>query len=322
MESKPKEKNLLQIAKIAGVSLTTASRAFTDHPYVKESTKKRILDAAHQINYEPRIALSKRNVGVIFERVESIHKDFYLSIILSHIAREFTTKSLGFELIPMNNLERMKENFIKTAIAILYSDESIEQLRKYEATNIILINAAGKGFSSVCSDHVQGIELAYEHLRDLGHTHIALFMDHFEGWGCRERVNSFLSLQQRYLGLKDKKWLKNSSESTIENALNEVLSDGVTGIIVASESSVLRVMSEAGRMGVNVPEDISIVSFENEGVSRYLSPAQTTIAQDFESIVRHAVELAGQFINNKRTKSRNICLDNDLIIRHSTCPNK
>lgn len=317
MKTCAERKNLIKIANIAGVSLTTASRVFSDHPYVKDSTRKRVRDAAHQINYEPRVSASKRNIGVIVESLEFISEDSYLSTVLSCIAKQLSDKSLGFELIPVKELYKLQENFIKTAIAILYQDESIAKLKKFKKMNFIMINNVVKGLSSVCSDHRQGIELAYNHLRDSGHTKIALFMDHFEGWGCQERQKAFLALQKQHAQVQDKSLLKSGSAAHLNQNLADILEAGVTGIIISPESASLRVMSEVNRMGIKVPDDLSVVSFESACVSKYLYPAQTTVCQGFESLVQQAVNLAVKSIDHQLLKPENIRLGNTLIFRDS-----
>jgi len=317
MKTNVERKNLIKIADIAGVSLTTASRAFSNHPYVKESTRKRIIDAAHQINYEPRVSVSKRNIGVIVESLEFIYEDAYLSTILSSIATQLSDSSLGFELISVKELNKLEDNFIKTAIAILYLDESIEKLKHKKKTNFIMINNVVEGFSSVCSDHRQGIELAYNYLKDFGHNRIALFMDHFEGWGCFERKEAFLDLQKKNNCVDGDLFLKDSSRKELSRSVKDIIDLGVTAVIVSPENSALRVMSEFNRLGLRVPEDLSVVSFENVSVSQYLYPAHTTVCQGFEAMVHTAVKLAGKSINKELKTPLNLSLDNKLIVRES-----
>lgn len=317
METTIEKKNLIKIADIAGVSLTTASRAFSNHPYVKEATKKKILDAAHQINYEPRISVSKRNIGIVVESLEFINQDTYLSTILSYIARELSDNSLGFELIPVKELYKLEENFINTAIAILYLDESIEKLKSHKRTNFIMINNVVEGRSSVCSDHRQGIKLAYNHLKDYGHKKLAFLIDHFEGWGCTERKNSFLELLRGNDITFGENFVKNSSAGELRKSLQEIVDAGVTGIIISSENTTLRVVGEINRLGIKIPDELSVVSFENISVSQYLYPAHTTICQGFDTIVKNAVELASKSINNELKNPLKISLENSLIVRDS-----
>ena len=317
MKALIERKNLIKIADMAGVSLTTASRAFNNHPYVKEATRKRIIDAAHKINYEPRVSVSKRNIGVVVESLESIHEGSYLSTMLSCIAKELSDNSFGLELIPVKELYKLEENFINTAIAIVYLNESIEKLQRHKQTTFIMINNVIEGLSCVCSDHRQGIKLAYEHLKDCGHTKIALFMDYFDGWGCIERKNAFLELLRKDNIQQAESFLKDSSTENLTQALQDIVAFGATSAIIAPENSILRVMSEVNRLGIKVPDDISIISFENISVSKYLCPPHTTVSQGFESIVKNAVELAGKSINDELSNPLKISLDNSLIIRDS-----
>jgi len=322
---KKKKKNLMEIADIAGVSLTTVSRVFSNHPYVKEATRNKIMNAARKINYEPKIPVSKRNIGVVVESLQFIHKDRYLSTFLSYIAKELSDNSLGIELIPIKELYKFEENFINTAIAILYLDESIKEIKRYKKINImrnkkiniIMINNIVDGFSCVCSDHRQGINLAYNHLKDNGHKNIALFMDYLEGWGSLERKNVFMELNKQNNFPENESLLKSSSPEKLSQSIREVIDAGATGVIISSENAILRVVSEITRQGKTVTDDLSIVSFEDQCVSKYLYPAQTTVCQGFDEVVRNAVKLADQSLNNKLKKPVKIILENNLIVRDS-----
>lgn len=317
MGGRVEKRNLIKIADIAGVSLTTASRVFSNHPYVKASTRKKVIDAAHQVNYEPRVSVSKRNVGIVVESLEHIDEDRYLATILSYMARTLSANSFGFDLIAVRDLDKLEYNFIKTAVAILYQDKSIEKVKACSNTNFIMINNVVDGMSCVCSDHREGIRLAYNYLKGHGHERIALFMSHFEGWGSIERRESFLELCRENDCADGSQFLKDSSSDVLSRSVQDILYLGVTAIIIAPEHSVLRVMSELNRLGVKVPDDLSVVSFENIGVSQYIYPAHTTISQGFDGIVNDVVKLVGESMSNTLTMPQTILRPNRLIERES-----
>ncbi|OGV49757.1 MAG: hypothetical protein A2017_09650 [Lentisphaerae bacterium GWF2_44_16] len=309
--------NITKIARNAGVSLTTVSRVFNKHPYVKEEIRKKVIAAARKIGYAPKGNAVKRNIGVIVEDTGNLHKDPYLAMMLASISSQLSSTSLGMEIVSMRNLDKLEENFINISLGILYSEESIQKLRKLKNTSVILLNNISEGFSSVCSDHRQGIKIAFKYLFDHGHKRIAMLNNALEVWGNLERNAGYMEaiseakidFDERLLGI----CLYDSAKETVEKVLNA----GITGIIACGEGVILRVMHELNRIGVKIPDELSLISFETAGVSEYLWPANTTVSQNFDSIAKNAITLIEKQLNGEFDNPVKIILDNYIIERDS-----
>lgn len=310
--------NISKIAEKTGVSLTTVSRVFNKHPYVKEEIRKKVIAAARKIGYAPGGSTGKRNIGVIVESTDNLHKDSYLAMMLAALSAELSRTSLGMELVSMRHLEKLEENFIDLALGIVYREESIQTLGKLKDTGVILLNNVHDGFSSVCSDHRQGIKIAFKYLFDRGHRRIGMFIHNsLKNWGNIERENGYrdacseagIEFRDELLGI----CIREETGKTVRTLLD----NGITAAITYGEAAILRVTYELNRIGVKIPDELSLISFESAGISEYLWPAHTTVSQNFDNIARNAISLIEKRANGDFESPVKIILDNHIIERNS-----
>ena len=280
------KKNITEIAERAGVSLATVSRVFRNHPNVSRKMREKILNTAHQLKYSPRITAGERSIGLVIESLDEIHSDFYLATMLAYIA-------------------------------IPYFEESKKLLLRQKHTRFVLINEIADGVSSVGVNHRQGIRLAYEHLYENGHRKIGLLQDHLGGWGNSERRLGFLeSLEQHGVDSKAERSF-DITGNTISDVLEHVLSRKFTALVISSESAVLKVIRELHRLGVRIPDDLSLISYEHPSISPYLWPAHTTLKQNHIQLVTNAIDIAARLLDDETEHPMRILVDNQLIPRDS-----
>lgn len=311
------KKNITEIAERAGVSLATVSRVFRNHPNVSRKMREKILNTAHQLKYSPRITAGERSIGLVIESLDEIHSDFYLATMLAYVAQQLSARNLGLELISIGRIEKLQEHFIHSAIAIPYFEESKKLLLRQKHTRFVLINEIADGVSSVGVNHRQGIRLAYEHLYENGHRKIGLLQDHLGGWGNSERRLGFLeSLEQHDVDSKAERSF-DITGNTISDVLEHVLSRKFTALVISSESAVLKVIRELHRLGVRIPDDLSLISYEHPSISPYLWPAHTTLKQNHIQLVTNAIDIAARLLDDETEHPMRILVDNQLIPRDS-----
>ena len=181
----------------------------------------------------------------------------------------------------------------------------------------MLINEIADGVSSVGVNHRQGIRLAYEHLYENGHRKIGLLQDHLGGWGNSERRLGFLeSLEQHGVDSKAERSF-DITGNTISDVLEHVLSRKFTALVISSESAVLKVIRELHRLGVRIPDDLSLISYEHPSISPYLWPAHTTLKQNHIQLVTNAIDIAARLLDDETEHPMRILVDNQLIPRDS-----
>lgn len=314
---KKMENNIKRIAKEAGVSIATVSRVFNKKPYVKDEIRKKVLEVARRLNYSPKLSARKVNCGIVVEWFETINLQSYESILIMTMTKHLIRNNFTFDIIPINEIDFVFKNFYDAIITIIFKPESVEKIKEINYFPVITINCPVEGFYNVYSDHKKGIEIAVDYLFSKGHRRICFFVENDTSWGARERINGFIE------GLKKNNINFTKNLIQIEEkvgtfyAIKKIIENEPTALIVSGEDTIMRVLHTFNILNKRVPEDISIISFENLGLSKYLNPPHTTIDQNLEQIAEKAVEILKKIVNRESNVERNVVIENNLIERYS-----
>ncbi len=293
------------VARLAGVSHQTVSRVLNDHPHVRPATRERVLTAIRQLDYRPN-ALARglashrsRVLGVI-----SFDTRLY-GPASTLLAIERAARAAGYA-VTLSSLSHLDAGSVRAAIHAL-ADQSVDGViviapqesaargahNVPEALPIVAVEAGYPGDIPVVSvDQFTGARLATEHLLDLGHRtvwHIAGPADFLE---ARERVEGWrAALADRGVApppLTHGDW---SADSGYHAALDLADRDDVTAIFAANDQMALGLLHGLHERGIRVPQDVSVVGFDDIPEAQYLIPALTTIRQDFDELGRRGLEL-------------------------------
>lgn len=337
---------LHDVAKLAGVSVGTASQALNNNPKVTEETRSRVLDAARTLGYvvkerhgyllqkTPEISvigiLVKHDVGE-----PALANPFY-SHIISGIETECRKLDIGLmvssiEVDPQNRpveWPAMLNNQMVGGLIFLGTQLEATAFTARQKLNVptILIDsyATDFPFDSILTDNYQGAELAMHHLLNLGHNRIALLGSQA---GCvpsiAERRKAYLDIMKER-GLFDERLIANSKLSRPE-VHRETLAllkkhPDITALFACNDDTAAGAMTAAQELGLNVPQDISIIGFDNIALAAELSPPLTTIHvhKNWMGIlgVRFLLERAA---HPEKPKTSTL-VSTQLVIRESTAP--
>tara|TARA_R110002124_G_scaffold71888_2_gene192281 strand:+ start:77 stop:1111 length:1035 start_codon:yes stop_codon:yes gene_type:complete len=335
---------LKQIAQELGISITTVSKALKEYPDVSKKTRKLVRETAAMLNYKPNsfaVNLRTKESKIIGLIIPVIVHHFFSSVIKGIISQ---AEKKGYLVIILQSdesyeLEKKQIDLLlsKRVDGILISlangtgdfkhlAEIIEQ-----ETPLVMFDKIAKVVkcSKVIIDDRKAAYVATKHLIDIGCKRIA----HFRGALLPQ--NSI----DRFLGYK-KALLDNnleydpslvyvnecgdmSFEEGKENA-RQLLKDhkDVDGIFINTDLVAIGAMTEFAKLGVKVPEDISIVGFSNWFMSSVISPSLTTINQPGFEMGKNAFKLLYKEIKARKQKKtityKELVLETDLIIRKST----
>ena len=283
--------NLAELARRAGVSLTTVSRALNHHPYVAEEVRQKIFAIAAGMNYFPKAAARKKRLGVIVSDLGRVKFNFYQSAMLSEISRQCGLRGIGIEIFSGNDLELVDENFLRAVI--VFQESTRLELQKIRNASFIGINTDLPGSPCVFSNEEQGMEKVMAYFRSCGVKRPALLLPHPAGSGhIGRRLELFRANAEKYRfpNADDMVfYTENSQGKGLQTFLREKNADA---LFIAGEDMAPEVNCLLYRMGVRIPEDLSVISFESFGMSEFMTPPHTTIAQDFEQLVSEALDLA------------------------------
>ncbi|PYZ92676.1 LacI family transcriptional regulator [Salipaludibacillus keqinensis] len=326
---------IYDIAKKTGFSITTVSRALNNYTDVSPKTKKLILEAVEDMHYYPnsvaRTLSTKKSwaLGIIFVEDLGIGmKHPFFNSVIEGFKKSVEQK--GYDLIFLNRyVGGEKMTYLDHAlhrgvdgIAVVssnYDDVEVEKIIGSSLPNVIIDSHTSKS-NVVYSDNMRGSELAVDYLYSLGHRNIAHISGHSKTFVGLERLRGFKSAVEKYQ-------LHNSSIA--EGGLFSVdggyqamktllqLENRPTAIFAAGDNLAIGAMKAIKDAGLNVPDDFSIIGFDDIELSGQISPSLTTIKQDMDKIGEQAAELLLQQINHKTDPTISI-VPVELIKRETT----
>ncbi|HBM81185.1 MAG TPA: LacI family transcriptional regulator [Clostridiaceae bacterium] len=326
------------VAKKAGVSVGTVSRAFNNYSDISQNTRANILAIAEQIGYKPNISSKDLNSGKSFRLavlIEDYDNQGMLNPIVFETLMSFknTATKHGYETILLSTTTDMqksqdlhklfKEKNLDGAfiMGIKMSDEYYKQLINIEYPCVLFdINIRNPKTCCVGVDNTKGAFLAVEHLIKLGHRKIAFINGHKEAFVSYERLDGYYLALNRYGINIDEKLIIHSDFSGKGGRLSvEKLIDSgkdFTAIFCASDLMATGAMEALEESGYSIPDDISVVGFDDITLARYTNPKLTTIRQDRERIGESAANALINLINGQCFER--ILVSPELIIREST----
>lgn len=328
--------SIKDIARQAGVSHSTVSRALRGSPLIGDETAARIRAIAKKSGYVPSavarslVSRTTRTVGVVVttiadpfiaevvEGIESIAYEHRYAVILanSHINPD----------LEMQVVARFSERRVD-GILVTASRVGAMHGKRLAGTNvpIVLINNQhlGEFAHSVCIDNVTATRAMMKHLLDLGHRRIAYIGDRSGYESDTERFKGYrAALRSRRIPIDPALIVQgNGKPSEGGRAANKLfrLRRPPTAIFCYNDMTALGVLKAAAMRGLRVPEDVSIGAFDDLFVASYTSPPLTTIRQPKREMGRRAMSILIQLLNGERADAR-VKLPGELIVRGSTGP--
>lgn len=328
--------SIKDVAKLAGVSITTVSRVINKFPSVKEKNKRDVLEAIKELHFEPsifaqRLATGKSNViALIIPRYEGIYYSFYALELIRGIGT--LCEELKLDLL-LHLTDARSQFSLRGVGGIIFSDvignrHQIEEAIRLKIPTVVINNyVKDLEVSSISIDNQSGAEQAVSYLISLGHKKIAhvsgdlitqAAADRFEGYKAALKKYG-IPLKQEYIFQTD--YSRGKARSAAENLIK--LADRPSAVFVASDSMALEVMAVVREAGLEVPRDLSIVGFDDNPSGLYGPVALTTVRQPLIKMAEESVKVLNFLINPKnKPKVTKIVLPTELVIRESCRPNK
>lgn len=329
------------IAKLAGVSVTTVSRALNGYSDVSEKTRKRIKEVANQLQYSPNtvarsLVMNKsKTIGLLVSELNRTGaKDMFTYEVMCGINDSASDEGYDLILFSTNLVKQKaksytqlcKERLVEGVImqGIKKDDPYLDEIIESNIPCVLVdVEVAGENVGFVTTDNEFGAQMAVKHLLNLGHKHIALMNGHDKALVSQKRQKGYeKELEGASISIK-KEYILNGNflESEAEVVAYRFLQEHpeVTAIFCASDLMALGVMWAAKRLDLKIPEDLSVVGFDDITLSQYTHPPLTTISQDKYQIGYEAAKLLIGMLEGNGTK-RNAILDNRLVVRETTAP--
>jgi len=326
---------MLDVAKLCGVSYQTVSRVINDSPEVSEKTRRLVLKTIKSLGYHPnqlaRSLKTRRSsiLEVITFGVETfIPRELIVAMGRASIELGY---SLMFTDIPKDSPEEENQLYahLNSGLcdgAILTAPVESRLFEKITANPLPLPiiqirNKRGSTARSVIIDQYYGSQLATQHLLDLGHRKIAEISAPLSYHEAFTRHTAFLDT----LGscgflpvdsVEANEWMPCDGYL----AANQLLDRGAnfSGLIISNDYLALGTILALNERGLRIPDDISIVGFDDAPESAYYMPPLTTIRQDYDALGTESIHYLVELINNQETSTHQRVLMPQLIVRQST----
>lgn len=320
------------VAALAGVSHQTVSRVLNDHPSVRPETRARVLEAIATLGYRRNVAartlVTRRSgtVGVITSG-SALFGPTSTFIAVEHAARErglFVSVAtvLDFtEEAVLLALEHFMSQGVDGAVVIAAQDDAIAAVRSFRAPVPVVVvgprELPAGSVHPVAVDHYLGARLATRHLLDLGHTrvaHISGPQDWVEG---RERLRGWRDvLSESGVEVLDPIAGDWSAERGYEAGRLMVSGELPEAVFAANDLLALGVLHAFTEAGVRVPQDVSLVGFDDIAGSDHFAPPLTTVRQEFATLGRACLRMLSRAIDGEPVAAE--IIEPHLVVRAST----
>ena len=316
------------IAKTAGVSYQTVSKALLGRGEVKAATAEKIRQIAKAQGYVPSLtarALTTKKSQLIAVFLPQIASSFYHHILqgIDNLASQ-----QGYSILLYLFENTIIEDKLETILAyqvdgmIIFENHlTFDTLNRFQAHHIplLFVNSTDMPMdaSQIAIDAYDGLRLAFQHVYDLGHRRILLaYSDHEAGM---KRIEAVKQLPAQFPGLSLQAKIYCDHYASAEVAQNFHLGDlrgGITAIICTSDYIALPIMTHLWQHHVRIPDDISIIGFDDLEFAAFLHPALTTIAQPKRAFGERILHTLLGLMHGEA--KQNLTIFPQLLVRGST----
>ena len=331
-----KRVTLDDVAQAVGVSSQTVSRVVNDHPYVSDDTRRRVQEAIRRLGYRPnRAARSLATQRTCMLGIVTFGVDHYgPAQMLTHVEQMARARGYGVTLSTVRALTPLE---IRMAIDALGSNivdglVLITPVTGLSAADMVALcghipfvqidTELGAKVPSVVIDQRYGSRLVTQYLIDLGHRTLCEISGPLHWHGAQARHQSWLKTLRR-AGLTPGPSVEGDwTAAGGYKAAHSLLEQGATftGLVVGNDQMALGAIRALRERGLRVPEDVSVVGFDDIPEAAYFEPPLTTVWQNFAALGVQSVEYLVALIDNPNTPVHQRVLHPQLIERQSACP--
>jgi len=321
------------VAQLAGVSHQTVSRVINQYDRINPDTRKKVEGAIEVLGYHPSAIARSMSYGGTrtFACISPNLTDYTFASMIE--GAETYARQHGYFLITASapnadSFYSLVDQLVKSrrteGLLVInpYADKRYLSLPKDVPVVLMGARPRTEGLASVALDDVQGGYLATRHLLSLGHKQIALIAGPLEEDCVQDRIKGYknalddagLPFENSLICFGD--WSATSGQSGVENLLRQEVK--FTAIFAQNDRMATGAIHFLQKTGLQIPEDVSVVGFDDMPLASYFNPSITTIRQDIPILGHNAVRLLINKIENPGEEIQQLLYTPELVIRDST----
>lgn len=303
-----------EIANKLGIAVSTVSKGLNGASDISSEMRQQVLDTAVEMGYASKKmkATGTRKVCIFienmdYENIEQFGYDIVVGFKLSAARRHWDVTVVPTNL-NMQTAEKFDTYMLKNGysgaflLGFTLHDDWVRQLSRTTVPTVLLDNYIERNnhVGYVGTDNYEGIDLAVDHLFNLGHTRIAFLNGSKNSMVSEQRHQSFMSSMTKHSLEVDENLIEYGYyvPDCAKDHVPGFLQNGATAIMCASDLIASGVITEIQKFGLRVPEDISVIGFDDLPIAAQLHPPLTTIRQDRTDLGKSAFLLLDGLIHN------------------------
>jgi LacI family transcriptional regulator len=332
----PKKNTIYDVAKRAGVAISTVSRVLNQSPYVSDSTKSRVEKAIKELDFYPQAnarKLARKEAQVIAVAVPTFTTPFFNEVLkgvkdeIKYLDLDFIIYNTGSD-DPEGNFMKFLEKGIPDALIIFSIDitDSIHYRLKDLPIPVVLVGSNHPDYDHIYWDNYRGGFLAGEHLIKQGFTRIGMIRPHSKSSVSDQRERGFRDALKHYGIPMNDDYLVSGitrkhagfSEEAGTEAINILFSRNKVpeAIFCSNDAQAVGAIHALRQRGLSVPDDLAIIGYDNIKISRYVD--LSTIDQKMYEAGKSATQRLSFRIKNFESSLWQTVITPELVIRNST----
>ncbi|CNK73078.1 putative regulatory protein [Yersinia mollaretii] len=325
-----------EVAKKAGVSKATVSRVLSGKGYVSEATKAQVFKAIEEAGYRPNLLArnlaTNKSECIGFVVTNTLYNGNYFNEILSQAAKKLERS--GRQLVLVDGKHSAEEEHaaiqflldLRCDAIIIYPrfltvDALDLIIDKYKQPIMVVNRKLRKNHShSIFCDHKGASYRATKYLIEQGHRDIAFITGSLDSPTAIERLSGYkealiaYSLPVRDTLIAQGKWTPQSGSAAVESLLASRLP--LSAILASNDDMAIGAIKKLNEVGIRVPDEISIIGFDNIPLAPFLSPALSSIKDPVSSMVNEVINRLISMLDGGYLSNENL-FQSDLILRES-----
>lgn len=330
---------LADISRQAGVSEATVSRVLNDRPGVSTTTKQAVLTALDVLGYERPIRLRPRSglVGLVVPELENPIFPAFAQVMETLLAQYGYTPVLCTQtpggVSEQEYVDLLLDRGVAGIIFVsgIHADATADHSRYNELVDrglpIVFVNGYAEGVDApfISDDDSAAMELAVSHLTALGHRRIGLAVGSVRFVPVVRKRAAFIDAMCRMAGMSgdEAAGLVTHTLFSVEGgqaAAHRLIELGVTAIVCGSDLMALGAIRTIRQRGLRVPEDVSVVGYDDSRLIAFTDPPLTTVRQSVNAMGTAAVQALVDEINGTPAPRDEFVFRPELVVRSSTGP--
>jgi len=339
MKNKKTNLTVKDIANSLGISFSTVAKALNNDPVVSEITRDLVQKRAAEMGYFPNLLASglrgkfTQSIGIILNDLENPTRTYIIRHIITEMVRygftSFVFDSFYDEEMERRNiinlLSRMPDAVIISPVS--KNNKNLSLLGGlFDRTIVIGENLRKFPVSSIHMDHKKGAYISALHMLSNGHTRNLIIVEppdypstiHFLAGVEKAYKESGIPIRDSHI-IYDYPSIENSMNSILRLYDNERKKFNIpfTGVIASGDIAAVGVYRAANQIGINIPEDLSVIGYDDGPLARLVAPPMTTLLYPKEIIVEKCIDILKNILIQRETTIRRFSLSPKLIVRES-----